>query len=115
MLTCHTGLGKGPSQSDMASVANVITTTRDLLKKEDSLVWVMSAMAQRVSADTKIKASIEYVSAHFLLLCTSFSLFIESGCGVRLSLPHHGSPLVHHSSRILVWARCGCQFFGHEA
>lgn len=89
MLTCHTGLGpgKGPSESDRATVANVITTTRDLLKKEDSLVWVMSAMAQRVSADTKIKASIEYVFAVFsssseYCLSISFSLFIESGCGV---------------------------------
>ncbi|KAJ7262843.1 hypothetical protein C8J57DRAFT_1719102 [Mycena rebaudengoi] len=57
--TSWLGPGKGPSKSDMAAVANVITITRDLLKKEDSLVWVMSAMAQRVSADTKIKASIE--------------------------------------------------------
>ncbi|KAJ7866354.1 hypothetical protein B0H13DRAFT_2281467 [Mycena leptocephala] len=57
--TSWLGPGKGPSESDRATVANVITTTRDLLKKEDSLVWVMSAMAQRVSADTKIKASIE--------------------------------------------------------
>ncbi|KAJ7241386.1 hypothetical protein C8J57DRAFT_1526853 [Mycena rebaudengoi] len=57
--TSWLGPGKGPSKSDMAAVANVITITRDLLKKEDSLMWVMSAMAQRVSADTKIKASIE--------------------------------------------------------
>ncbi|KAF8184108.1 hypothetical protein K438DRAFT_1766553 [Mycena galopus ATCC 62051] len=54
------GPGKGPSQSDKAAVANVITITRDLLqKREDISVWVMSAMAQRVSADAKIKASIE--------------------------------------------------------
>ncbi|KAJ7066193.1 hypothetical protein C8F01DRAFT_1248230 [Mycena amicta] len=48
-----------PSKSDMAAVANLINITRDLLEKEGSLVWVMSAMAQHGSADTKIKASIE--------------------------------------------------------
>ncbi|KAJ7194960.1 hypothetical protein GGX14DRAFT_545962 [Mycena pura] len=56
------GLGrKDPSQDDMAAVANVIALTRDLLEKDGSLVWVMSAMAQRASADTKIKASIDVV------------------------------------------------------
>ncbi|KAJ7194945.1 hypothetical protein GGX14DRAFT_475492 [Mycena pura] len=49
------------SRSDMAAVANVIALTRDLLEKDGSLVWVMSAMAQRASADTKIKASIDVV------------------------------------------------------
>lgn len=75
------GPGKGPSQSDMAAVANVITVTRDLLKKEDSLVWVMSAMAQRVSADTKIKASIEYVFAVFSP--SVYFIFIIHRVGMR--------------------------------
>lgn len=43
----------------MAAVDNVIAITRNLLEKDGSLVWVMSAMAQRASADTKIRASIE--------------------------------------------------------
>jgi len=60
LLTYRVGLGrKDPSEDDMAAVANVIALTRDLLEKDGSLVWVMSAMAQRASADTKIKASIE--------------------------------------------------------
>ncbi|KAJ7779343.1 hypothetical protein DFH07DRAFT_1030105 [Mycena maculata] len=53
------GPGKGRSQSNRDAVANVITITCDLLRKEDSLIWVMSAMAQRISPDTKIKASID--------------------------------------------------------